>query len=85
MNEQYTEEVVKYAKEMELTALYEYTNGVFAFLMDMDPGDKIPVKNLADPETIDLFKAVVKMYMDEAPWPYVEFTENYESIRRIRA
>ncbi len=85
MNDIYTIEVIKYGKLMELTALEKYVNGIYSFLMAMEPGAKIPVKNLAEPETIDLFRAVVKMYIDEAPWPYIEFTGNYESIRRIRA
>ena len=82
MIDTYSEEVRKYGKEMEVSELEKYVNKLFRFLMKMVDGQIIPIKNLAEPETTDLFKAVVKMYIDETPYCPIEFTNDYLNIKK---
>ena len=83
MDNTYTQEVIKYAKEMDLTQLSEYIEKVYTWLeRTMIPGKSISIDDLTETETKDLFIAVVKMHIDESECSEIEFTGNYEGIRR---
>lgn len=83
ISDTYTDEVNKYANLMDFGELKHYVYRVFTYLKDLYPGVVIPVKHLAEPESIDLFKAVVKMYISQTDYCPIEFTNDYSGIKSI--
>lgn len=79
----YTEDVLKYSKDMDITSLENYVNQVYTFLLQMKPGKKFNLHKIAKKESIDLFKSVIKMYIDESEWSSVEFIGQYDGIRKM--
>lgn len=80
----YTEEVLKYSKEMDEPERQEYVNRVYRFILDMKPGQKMTIAKMVKKENVDLFVAVVKMMILESGWNSVEFCGGeYRVIRRL--
>lgn len=79
----YTDEVLKYSKEMDESERMEYVNRVYKFVIDMKPGQKATIAKIVKAENVDLFVAVVKMMILESGWAMVEFVDDYRVILRI--
>ena len=83
MEYSYTTGVEKESNLMEESDRQDYVNKVYRFLMRLKPGTKVRIDDLCKPETRILFIEVVKMYIDETGGQEVEFTGEYEGIKKI--
>jgi hypothetical protein len=79
----YTYEVAKYSRHLKEPERQKYVNEVYRFLMALEPGKKIELDKFCKAATRDLFIEVIKMYIEEQRWPDVEFTEDYQTVRKM--